>query len=58
MVVVRLARYDSAAASAAHVQRLQQSRVWRDELQPDLRRRLAGPPQRLRLQPTRRSRLR
>jgi hypothetical protein len=57
-VVVRFARHDGAAEHSAHLQRLEQSPIWRDEVQPHLERRLAGPPQHLRLQPTPRSKLR
>jgi NIPSNAP len=57
-VVVRLARYPAAAAHADHLQRLSRSPTWRDELRPALHRRLTGPPQHLRLQPTPGSQLR
>ncbi len=57
-VVVRFARHDGAAEHAAYLRRLEQSPSWRDEIQPHLQRRLAGPAQHLRLQPTPRSQLR
>jgi hypothetical protein len=56
-VVVRLARYATAALHTDYVQQLAQCPTWRDELRPALHRRLAGPPQQLRLQPTPRSHL-
>ena len=56
-VVVRFAAHDSEPAHAAYRQRLRNSPAWR-EVEPRLHALLAGPPQRLRLQPTPRSRLR
>lgn len=53
-VVVRLARYPTAAAYEDYRRRAAGSATWRDELAD----RLTGPPQRLRLQPTPGSRLR
>jgi hypothetical protein len=55
--VVRFAAYAGAAEHAGYVQRLRQSPRWQ-EVRADLPGHLTGPPQRLRLQPTHRSRLR
>jgi hypothetical protein len=57
-VVVRFARYPSEQEHAAYLERLRQRRLWREEIERQLTARLAGPPQRLRLQPTPRSALR
>jgi hypothetical protein len=57
-VVVRFARHADVDAHAAYRRRLAQSWTWREEVGPELRARLAGPPQRLRLEPTPRSWLR
>jgi hypothetical protein len=56
-VVVRFAAHDSQQAHAAYQQRLRDSPVWQ-EIELRLQAHLAGPPQRLRLQPTPRSRTR
>lgn len=55
-VVVWLARFDDAAASGAHAAALDRSPRWR-ELVGMIEKRLAGPPQTLRLAPAARSQL-
>lgn len=52
---VWLAAFPSSAAYDAHLAALATSSTWKSEVEPALERQLASPPQRLRLEPTRRS---
>ena len=56
-VIVRVARFDDEAAHAAYLTRLARSDGWA-QVEAELSARLVAPSQRLRLQPTARSRLR
>jgi hypothetical protein len=57
-VVVRFSAFDSPDDHASYQHRLRDLPLWREKVRPELDARLAGPPQRLRLRPTARSRLR
>ncbi|HYJ69699.1 MAG TPA: NIPSNAP family protein [Nocardioidaceae bacterium] len=57
-VLVWLVRFDDETSHGSYLERLQESRRWQTEVEPRLRGRLRAEPQRLRLAPTSRSRLR